>query len=157
MRLMTMISLSLLAMPVLAVAQQRYVPIEQRLSPAQLEATGLDRLSTEQLRLLNRLLDEEQAVVEAKVEQSTRSRLSGLLDHQKAEPVRAIIKGDFRGWVVGKVIELDNGQRWRVTEGELYLGKPIANAKATVAPGMVGGWYLQVEGQSPRAKVQRLP
>ncbi len=151
------LSLLILTMPLLAVAQQRYVPIEQRLTPAQLEATGLDRLSTQQLQLLNHLLSDEQAVVEERVEQSARSRLAGLLDRKQAEPVRATIKGEFRGWVAGKVIELDNGQRWRVTEGELYLGKPIANARATVAPGMVSGWYLQVEGQSPRAKVQRLP
>jgi hypothetical protein len=67
------------------------------------------------------------------------------------------IKGEFRGWSKGAVVELDNGQRWRVTEGELYLRKTMVNPKATISPGMVGGWYMQVEGQSPRAKVQRLP
>ena len=151
------LSLLVLTVPLLAAAQQRYVPIEQRLSPEQVQATGLGRLSAEQLQLLNRLLSEEQAVVEQRVEASARSRLTGLLDRQPVEPVEATIKGEFRGWVAGKVIELDNGQRWRVSEGELYLRKPIANAKATVSPGLVGGWYLQIEGQSPRAKVQRLP
>ena len=144
-------------MPLLADAQQRYVPIEQRLSPEQLQATGLDTLSAQQRQLLNQLLSNEQAVVEERVEKSARSRLAGLLDRKQAEPVRAAIKGEFRGWVAGSVIELDNGQRWRVTEGELYLRKPMAHAQATITPGMVSGWYLQVEGQSPRAKVRRLP
>ena len=151
------LSLLILTMPLLAAAQQRYVPIEQRLSPEQLQATGLDTLSAQQRQLLNQLLSDEQAVVEERVEKSARSRLAGLLDRKQAEPVRAAIKGEFRGWVAGSVIELDNGQRWRVTEGELYLRKPMAHAQATITPGMVSGWYLQVEGQSPRAKVQRLP
>lgn len=151
------LSLLILTMPLLAGAQQRYVPIEQRLSPEQFNATGLDRLSTQQLQLLNRLLSDEQSVVEERVEKTARSRLAGLLDRKQAEPVHAAIKGEFRGWVAGNVIELDNGQRWRVTEGELYLRKPMTHARATIAPGLVSGWYLQVEGHSPRAKVQRLP
>ena len=122
-----------------------------------MQATGLNGLSTQQLQLLNRLLSDEQAVVVERVETSTRSRLSGLLDRQQPAPVHAAIQGEFRGWAVGSVIALDNGQRWRVTEGELYLGKPIAHAQATITPGMVSGWYLQVAGQSPRAKVRRLP
>ena len=138
-------------------AQAAYVPVEQRLSAAQLDATGLSGLTSTQLQLLNRLLAGEQAVIERRVETSVRSRMAGLLDRQPGETVHASIKGDFRGWVAGRVFELDNGQRWRVSEGELYLRKPVANAKVTTTPGMVSGWYLQVEGQSPRAKVQRLP
>ncbi|MGH8077821.1 MAG: hypothetical protein ACREPE_10915 [Lysobacter sp.] len=155
--LLLIISGLLLVTPLLVGAQQRYVPIEQRLSTEQLKATGLDSLSAQQLQLLNRLLSDEQVVVEKRVEESARSRVAGLLDRQDAEPVHAAIKGEFRGWAGGTVVELDNGQRWRVTEGELYLRKPMVNPKATISPGMVGGWYLQVEGQSPRAKVKRLP
>ena len=50
---------------------------------------------------------------------------------------------------------LDNGQRWRVIEGSLYLGKPVSNPKVTLEPGFMGAWYLQMEGQTPRLKVQR--
>ena len=158
MRLLSLaLSVLILTMPLLADAQQRYVPIEQRLSPEQLQATGLDTLSAQQRQLLNRLLSDEQAVVEERVEKSARSQLSGLLDRKQDEPVRAAIQGEFRGWVAGSVIELDNGQRWRVTEGELDLRKPMVHVQATITPGMVSGWYLQVEGQSPRAKVRRLP
>lgn len=151
------VALLLLTMPLLVSAQQGYVPIEQRFSSEQLQATGLNQLSSQQLQLLNRLLSDEQAVVEARIETSTRSRRAGLLDRQPTAPVEAAIKGEFRGWVAGKVIELDNGQRWRVTEGELHLRRPISNARATITPGLMSGWYLQVDGQSPRAKVQRLP
>lgn len=150
------ISLMLLALP-LAAAAQAYVPIEQRLTAEQMQASGLDTLSRQQLQVLNSLLSNEQAVVEERVEETTRSRLAGLLEREKAEPIRGAVKGEFRGWVPGKVIELETGQRWRVTEGTLYLRRPMAAPMATVTPGMVSGWYLQVDGQSPRAKVQLLP
>ena len=151
------VALLVLSTPLLVSAQQGYVPLERRLSPEQLQATGLDRLSPQQMQLLNRLLGDEQAEIEARVETSTRNRMAGLLDRQPKAPVEAAIKGEFRGWVAGTVLELDNGQRWRVTEGELHLRRPISNARATISPGLVSGWYLQVDGQSPRAKVQRLP
>lgn len=150
------ISLMLLALP-LAAAAQTYVPIEQRLTAEQMQASGLDTLSRQQLQVLNSLLSNEQAVVEERVEETTRSRLAGLLEREKAEPIRGAVKGEFRGWVPGKVIELETGQRWRVTEGTLYLRRPMAAPMATVTPGMISGWYLQVDGQSPRAKVQLLP
>lgn len=150
------ICLLLLALP-LAGAAQSYVPIEQRLTAEQMQASGLDTLSRQQLQVLNSLLSNEQAVVEERVEQTTRSRLAGLLEREKAEPVRGTVKGEFRGWVPGRVIELESGQRWRVTEGELYLRRPMTAPLATITPGMISGWYLQVEGQSPRAKVQPLP
>lgn len=150
------VSLLLLALPLAAAAQQAYVPIEQRLSADQMRETGLAGLSNEQLRALNALLGSEQAVVEERVEETARSRVAGLLKG-KDEPVRSSVQGEFRGWVPGRVIELVNGQRWRVTEGELHLRRPVAAPQATVTPGMSSGWYLQVDGQSSHAKVQLLP
>lgn len=151
------VALMCLALPLVAMAQLTYVPIEQRLTAEQMRETGLDTLSDQQLQRLNLLLNGEQAVVEERVERATRSRLTTLLDRTNAEPIRAAVKGTFRGWVPGREIELENGQRWRVTEGELYLRKPVEGATATVSPGMISGWYLQVDGQSPRAKVQLVP
>lgn len=51
--------LLLMASGLCAVAQPAYVPIEQRLSPEQLKATGLNTLSPAQLAALNKLLSEE--------------------------------------------------------------------------------------------------
>ena len=155
--LSALVFLTSLLLPLAASAQESYVPIEQRLSAAQMQASGLDTLSRQQLQALNALLGSEQAVVEKRVEQNTRTRFAGLFDQQDVEPVRSPVKGEFRSWVVGKVIELENGQRWRVTEGELHLRRPLTAPMATITPGRVGGWYLQLEGQTAHAKVKRLP
>lgn len=134
-------------------AAQPYVAIERRLSQEQLRATGLDTLSEEQLATLNRLLSEEQAV---RGSEQARDNIGLRETRPAAEPFTATVKGDARGWSKGDIVELDNGQRWRVVEGELYLGKATGNRKVTIAPGAFGAWYMQVEGQAPRLKVQRV-
>lgn len=161
MRLFSTLALSsLLALaPLVAAAQQSYVNIEQRLSAEQMQATGLDALSSAQLALLNQLLSQEQAVVAQQVEQSVRDEQKGKpAERASKEPISSTLKGSFSGWSNGTVLELENGQRWRVTEGNLSLGKGKTqqNPKVTIAPGLFSGWYLQVEGQNSSAKVQRL-
>ncbi|ALN59322.1 hypothetical protein GLE_3980 [Lysobacter enzymogenes] len=152
------VSFAVLA-PAAHAAERHYVPLQQRLSAEQLKATGLDTLSPQQIQLLDQLLAQDQDAQVQEAVKKIRAERRGLPEEAAArEPVVAQLKdGAFRGWSVGTVLELENGQRWRVIEGSLYLGKPLAAPKVTIAPGMVGStWYLQVEGQSPKAKVRRV-
>jgi len=71
-------------------AHERYrLALENRsLSAEQMQASGLDTLSRQQLQVLNSLLSNEQAAVEERVEQTARSRFAGLLERNQAEPIR---------------------------------------------------------------------
>ncbi|MCH6485136.1 hypothetical protein MMG85_16410 [Pseudoxanthomonas sp. LH2527] len=137
-------------------AARDYVALEKRLTPEQMQATGLDTLNAEQLRLLNALLSEEnRATVEA-VRKDDGPRVTGtLFGGAGLEPVTSTLTGNLRGWSRGTVFTLANGQRWRVTEGDYSATKPLGNAKVVVSPGKISGWYLQVDGHNPRPKVQR--
>ncbi|QWP78742.1 hypothetical protein J5226_10235 [Lysobacter sp. K5869] len=138
-------------------AERNYVPLQQRLSVEQLKATGLDTLSPQQIQLLDQLLSQDQKAVVEETAKQVRSERRGLLDRQgPVEPVASQLKGEFRGWSSGTVLELENGQRWRVIEGSLFLGKPLPPPKVTIREGMMGGWYLEAEGQIPKAKVKRV-
>ena len=144
--------------PVLA--QSGYTAIEQRLTRQQMQATGLDQLSAEQLALLNRLLGEEHASQTEAIreEVESRSRQERLADRGR-EPIVSKIVGEFRGWSSSTQFQLDNGQRWRVIgTPEYYVRKVNASVAPAVVimPGLVGGWYMQVEGHSPKAKVQQV-
>ena len=142
--------------PAPARAAKDYVALEQRLNAEQMRATGLDTLSPEQLTLLNRLLSQEQgAAVEAAVAERAADDVGRREKRTAAAPVMASVQGDVRSWSRGDTVLLDNGQRWRVVEGNLYLGKPVTNPKVTLTPGFMGAWYLQMDGQTPRMKVQR--
>ena len=135
-------------------AQQAWVPIEQRLSAAQLRDTGLDQLTPAQLALLNDLLREERS--QAMDAARNAGRDAAVREAPPArEPVDSRIVGAFRGWQPGTVLSLENGQQWRVLEGELNI-RAMPSPRASVRPGMVGAWYLRVEGQTPTAKVTRV-
>ncbi|HEY5802608.1 MAG TPA: hypothetical protein VIT90_02790 [Lysobacter sp.] len=137
-------------------AADAYVALEQRLSAEQMRATGLDTLAPAQLALLNQLLSENQnAVVEAAVAGRASDEV-GLRNKHPAEPINANVAGTVRSLDIGNTVVLDNGQRWRIIEGSVYLGKPATNPRVTITPGFIGAWYLQIEGQSSKMKVQRI-
>lgn len=140
-----------------APAERGYVDIEKRLTAEQFKATGLDRLSAQQLELLNSLLSEEhKTVVQATKAESGNRPSGGLFGGGDAEPIVSKLQGEFRGWSKGTIFTLENGQRWRVTEGDYYVGKANTAPEIRVLPGKISGWYLKVEGHNPSAKVQRL-
>ncbi len=129
-------------------AQQAWVPIEQRLSAEQLRDTGLDQLTPVQLERLNALLREERM-------QAVEATRGAGRESAPREVVDSRIVGSFRGWQPGTVLDFENGQQWRVVEGELNI-RALPSPRASVRPGLVGAWYLRVEGQSPTAKVTRV-
>jgi len=151
------VSFAVLA-PAAHAAERHYVPLQQRLSAEQLKATGLDTLSPQQIQLLDQLLAQDQdAQVQEAVKQIRAERRGLPQEAESPEPIASTLKDSaFRGWSGGTVLELENGQRWRVIDGSLFLGKPVASPKVTITPGMAGAWYLTVEGQIPKAKVKRV-
>ncbi len=80
------------------------------------------------------------------------------LPRKKASDVTTLtsnIVGPFKGWVKGKIIQLKNGQRWRVTSrtrGYIKLDSPVA----TISEGLFGSFNMKVTGFSPKAKVKRI-
>lgn len=67
--------------------------------------------------------------------------------------VESRIVGDFRGWERGTVFTLENGQRWRVEGSESYVSPAVRAPAVKITPGMLGSFFLNVEGVRPRAKV----
>lgn len=136
-----------------------YIPIEKRLTPAQLHETGLDTLSSEQLLQLNRVLAEESGASEvaavppvkssASNNAAANSSLLGLND----APIKSRLKGTVTGWQEGTVFELENGQQWKVLKGYMTLPKPMQNPEIRVVPGIVGRWFLEVHEDYPKARV----
>jgi len=148
------------SMPFIATARD-YVDIEQRLTAAQLHDTGLDTLSTEQLKLLNSLLRDEVAKAAEAGKAETRegnepgrgaSSLIGFND----EPISSRVKGAVTGWEPGTEFVLENGQTWKVLKGSMKLRKPFESPEILVVPGIAGRWFLQVDEDLPKARVYRI-
>ena len=150
-----------------AIAAKPWIDIEKRLSAEQLRATGLDTLSADQLALLNRLLRDDAAEVEAAVRaevmanpppanadhvEPDRSRFLGFND----EPIVSRLVGTVSGWEPGTEFELANGQRWKVLKGRYTLPRPLDAPEVRVVPGAAGRWFFRVDEDAPGARVYRI-
>lgn len=147
-----------------ALAEEPYKAIEQRMPAEEFKAAGLDKLSPEELARLNAWLSAEQGVqveavraqVRADVEQAQEKR-AGFFERENREPVNSALKGEFRGWSGRMIFDLANGQSWEMVEpSSLYVPRALRDPKVKITPGLISGWYLQVEGYNTRAKVRRV-
>ena len=148
----------LLALAPCAAAQQR---IEQQMSPEQFKATGLDRLSPEQLANLNAWLNGKLEIETAKAAETAKKKVveenRGFAPFGSTEPITGSINGDFRGFGKGRTYTLDNGQVWEQVDDARLAGAHLTNPQVKITPTIAGNtWYLAVKGFNTRAKVQRV-
>lgn len=138
--------------------------LQQQMSSEQFRAAGLEKLSAEELANLNRWLQgtveqataqvREQAMEAGRQEVIVKNR--GFLDFGSNDPITASISSDFRGFGNKREFTLDNGQVWEQTDNATLSGVRDAHPKVRITPGMMGVWYLQVDGFNTRAKVRRI-
>lgn len=73
----------------------------------------------------------------------------------QAEHLESHIPGLFTGWEANSLIKLANGQVWKVVDGSWLHGE-WNNPKVTVRRGMLGAFYLDIEGENRSPRVQRV-
>ncbi|MEN1941783.1 hypothetical protein WCE39_11920 [Luteimonas sp. MJ174] len=141
-----------------ALAQQG---IETQMTPAEFAATGLDKLSAEELSRLNAWLDRTIEDETEKAATTARKRVEdenrGFFSFGSSEPVTGRISGEFRGFGRGREYTLDNGQVWRQIDSATLPGTRRVDPEVRITPSVVGNaWYMAVEGSNTRAKVERI-
>jgi hypothetical protein len=146
------------------------------LDPEEYAAAGLGKLSVEERQALDRLVDahraaevesakKEAAVAKQESEAATGERTS-LLNRLKVvltpgtdieyASVETELVGNFRGYEPGKVLQLANGQQWKVVEGSYWSPAKAAAKprKVVIEPGVLGSFFLRIEdGGRPRVKI----
>jgi len=73
----------------------------------------------------------------------------------KLDVIESHIRGRFQGWGPNSQIELANGQVWQVTDNSRGV-YDLDNPKVSIRRGMLGAFYLEIEGQNRSPKVRRL-
>ncbi|MBO1750118.1 hypothetical protein [Stenotrophomonas indicatrix] len=141
--------------------------LQQQMSPAEFKAAGLDKLNAAELATLNRWLQgkveaatteavaavREEAREEGRQEVIVKNR--GFFDFGSNEPINGVLQGEFRGFGKGRVYVLDNGQQWEQTDATSISGVRKQSPKVSISPGVMGVWYLKVEGVNTQPKVRR--
>ena len=142
---------------------QQFSSVEERMSSADFKAAGLDKLSPEELAKLNAFIRNEvdrraAQAHEAGIREQDRNDASkiGFRDyHGDRDEIVSGIVGEFHGWDGGTSITLENGQVWRQTEPDRFVIR-LDHAVAHIKPGLMGTWFLQVEGYGSTTKVERV-
>jgi len=71
------------------------------------------------------------------------------------DEIESRIPGRFDGWGPKSVIKLANGQAWQVSDGSTGVYR-LDNPKVKVTRGMLGAFFLEIEGINRSPKVRRL-
>ena len=100
------------------------------------------------------------APAEAKVDQDETSARQqfGLEMQANTTEIKAIesnIPGYFEGWRGNARIQLANGQVWQVSDGSSGVHN-IDNPKVRIRRGVLGAYYLEIEGINNSPRVRRL-
>lgn len=146
--------------------------LQQQMSPAEFKAAGLDKLSPTELAALNGWLQGKVAAVSADVREQVREQVReeareegrqevivknrGFFDFGSKEPIVSTLQGEFRGFGKGRRYVLANKQEWEQTDETTLAGVRRTDPEVSIAPGMIGAWYLQIKGVNTRAKVRRV-
>lgn len=69
--------------------------------------------------------------------------------------IESRIPGSFHGWRAGSQLTLENGQVWRIADGSEAIYE-LQNPKVTVHRGMLGAFYLEIEGVGFQMRVVRV-
>lgn len=155
-----------LASPALA---QRVVEgdLQQQMSPAEFKAAGLDKLSPAELTALNGWLQGKVAAVAADTREQVREQAReegrqevivknrGFFDFGSNEPITSTLQGEFRGFGKARKFVLANDQEWEQSDDTVLSGVRKTNPTVSISPGLLGVWYLRVDGVNTRAKVRR--
>ena len=70
--------------------------------------------------------------------------------------VESRIAGAFNGWEARTVFTLENGQRWRNMSSNSYVTSVVQNPAVKIVPGILGTFWMTVEGVKQRVKVAPL-
>lgn len=131
------------------VAAQSALPLQERMSPEQFQAAGLNKLSAEELAALNAWLQQEEVEV-------SRERIGLRPAPPPAESVNSRLPGEFRGWSGKTVFTLENGQVWQQVGTDQWSGVRLQNPEISIEPALMGSWRLRVKGYNSSTKVKRI-
>lgn len=148
--------LLLLFIPALAGAQQ-FSSLEERMSSADFEAAGLDKLSPEELARLNEWLRGNVGAGTGAAAVASREDRIGFREEMVTGVVVSQIDGPFTGWSGKTRFRLKNGQVWQQIDSDArFGGVELDSPGVRIEPGLFGSWMLKVDGYNSQVRVKRL-
>ena len=144
--------------------------LEEQMTGKEYSAAGLDKLTPEELAVLNNWIRNHSVATldKPKAGSSTVAAAGGTEtgdmrglknksdDDEDRTPITSRIIGSFSGWDGHAIFKLENGMIWEQDDKDKFYIREIQNPEVTIKPGMFGSWHLSVDGYSSRCRVERL-
>ncbi len=112
--------------------------IKQAMSPEEFHKAGLDKLSDEELRNLDRWLSGDR--------EKTAKKAAAKTSKAKMDLIVSRVNGTFGGLSGRTVIELEDGTAWKQANADdRFRGSPVDHPGAAVIHGIFG-YKMRVEG-----------
>lgn len=159
-----------LALPL--AAQETTTDLRAQMSAAEFKAAGLDKLSDAELNALNAWLNRKVDAVTTQVTQQVTVQVTekakeegrkevveknrGFFDFGSSEPIVSNIVGEFRGFGQGRKWTLANGQVWEQIDAATLAGVRKTDPQIKIKPGVLGAWWMKIDGYNTQAKVRRI-
>jgi hypothetical protein len=146
-------------------AQTGFSSLEERMTAREFREAGLDKLSDEELATLNRWIRDRSLAEGELPDGLTRAESTdGTTDRRGMPgesgrgdaPIQSRIVGEFSGWSGNTQFELENGMVWQQMDGRSFASRRMDNPEVEISRGLIGGWYLQVDGYNARTRVRRI-
>ena len=153
-RLLPLLMSAALAVPALSFAADQYVPLQQRMSPEEFKAAGLDKLSPDELKNLDAWLSGHPKVVTKTVDEAGKPVFYP--SKEKAGPVQARVQGEFVGFNGHGEFTLDNGQVWKQADSTRISCMTSTNPKVQIRRSLMGNWMMAVDGCNDTTSVVRV-
>jgi hypothetical protein len=81
--------------------------------------------------------------------------LDGRVPKENLVEIESSIVGDFKGWTPNEKVRLENGQVWQIADGSsAYIGS--RSPKVKIRRGLLGAYFLEIEGSNSSPRVRRL-
>ena len=137
-----------------AVAQT--ATLEERMTKDELSASGLDRLTPEQLRFLNTWLGTKGIAASVAPIAKRDGTMEFYPDEGNRDVVESSIVGSFQGWRGKTVVKLENGQKWQQSESGNRGDVNMTNPTVTIKPMAMDSWLMVVKGCNCSVRVKRI-
>ncbi|MBN2069399.1 MAG: hypothetical protein JW739_07165 [Opitutales bacterium] len=167
------LSMLFLALPICSSAQESETKplkeIQQLMPPGEFRDAGLDKLTPEELDVLNKWLYgyievQRKAAVDEIVPEGEKGFGLELVKEEVVKLFRdtpdeiecaLIMEGKFSGWDGEAVFKLENGQIWKQVDKSSYY-YPTSSPVVVIRKGAFGSYFLSIKGKGSKCKVVRI-
>ena len=141
-------------------AADGFSSVEEQMTGKEFTAAGLDKLSQQELDVLNDWIRRHSVATLATPKTGTENTNSEEdqrdLENENRTEIISTIVGNFEGWDGQTTFKLENGMIWVQADKDKFYTKEIENPTVIIKPGVFGTWRLHLDGFDSECKVERI-